>query len=47
MVEMNYKPRGPGAPFGGVGLSGRAREGGVWGIEEYLEVKSVSDWAAE
>ena len=47
MVEMNYKSRGPGAPFGGVGLSGRAREGGVWGIEEYLEVKSVSDWAAE
>ncbi len=47
MVEMNYKPRGAGAPFGGVGLSGRAREGGVWGIEEYLEVKSVSDWAAE
>ena len=47
MVEMNYKSRGAGAPFGGVKSSGRAREGGVWGIEEYLEVKSVSDWAAE
>ena len=47
MVEMNYKSRGAGAPFGGVKSSGRAREGGIWGIEEYLEVKSVSDWAAE
>ncbi|MEM0947815.1 MAG: aldehyde dehydrogenase family protein [Pseudomonadota bacterium] len=47
MVEMNYRSRGAGAPFGGVKSSGRAREGGVWGIEEYLEVKSVSDWAAE
>jgi aldehyde dehydrogenase (NAD+) len=47
MVEMNYKSRGAGAPFGGIKASGRAREGGVWGIEEYLEVKSVSDWAAE
>lgn len=47
MVEMNYQSRGAGAPFGGVKSSGRAREGGVWGIEEYLEDKSVSDWAAE
>ena len=45
MVEMNYRGRGKGAPFGGVGASGDAREGGVWGLEEYLIVKSVSDWA--
>jgi aldehyde dehydrogenase (NAD+) len=38
MVEMNGKSRGPGAPFGGTKASGRAREGGVWGIEEFLEV---------
>ena len=25
MVEMNYRPRGPGAPFGGIGASGDAR----------------------
>jgi aldehyde dehydrogenase (NAD+) len=44
MVEMNGSPRGAGAPFGGVKASGRAREGGVWGIEEFLEAKAVSGW---
>ena len=44
MVEMNGKPRGAGAPFGGYGQSGNGREGGEWGIEEFLEVKSVSDF---
>jgi aldehyde dehydrogenase (NAD+) len=45
MVEMNGQPRGAGAPFGGTKASGRAREGGVWGIEEFLEPKAVSGWA--
>lgn len=45
MVEMNGVSRAAGAPFGGVKASGRAREGGVWGIEEFLEPKAVSGWS--
>ncbi|MGG7644706.1 aldehyde dehydrogenase family protein [Rhodovulum sp. YNF3179] len=44
MVEMNGQPRGAGSPFGGMKASGNGREGGVWGIEDFLEVKAVSGW---
>jgi aldehyde dehydrogenase (NAD+) len=44
MVEMNGQGRAAGSPFGGMKQSGNGREGGVWGIEDFLEVKSVSGW---
>ena len=44
MVEINGKGLGAGAFFGGVKASGRAREGGHWGLEEFLETKAVGGW---
>jgi len=44
MVEVNGQSRGAGAPFGGMKQSGNGREGGHWGIEDFIEVKSVSGY---
>lgn len=47
MVEMNGAPRGEGSAFGGVKASGRAREGGVMGLEEFMDSKAISGWDVE
>ncbi len=44
MVELNGQRRGPASPFGGVKMSGNGREGGEYGLMEYLEIKAVSGW---
>lgn len=41
MVHINNAPLDPRAPFGGYKHSGNGREWGAFGIEEYLEVKSI------
>ena len=43
-VYINGKAADAGTPFGGYRQSGNGREGGVWGLEEYLEVKTVTGW---
>jgi len=44
MVEINGQFRSSGSPFGGYKQSGNGREGGVWGLEDFLEVKAIGGW---
>ena len=43
-VYINGNCADPGTPFGGYRQSGNGREGGNWGLEEYLEVKTICGW---
>ena len=43
-VYINGHSAEPGTPFGGYRESGNGREGGNWGLEEYLEVKTICGW---
>ena len=43
-VYINGNAADVGTPFGGYRQSGNGREGGVWGLTEFLEVKNVTGW---
>ena len=43
-VYINGNAADSGTPFGGYGQSGNGREGGIWGLEEYLEIKTITGW---
>ena len=43
-VYINGKSSDVGTPFGGYRQSGNGREGGTWGLEEYLEIKTICGW---
>ena len=43
-VYINGNAPDSGTPFGGYRQSGNGREGGKWGLEEYLEVKTITGW---
>jgi aldehyde dehydrogenase (NAD+) len=40
-VYLNGAPPDPAAPFGGYKRSGNGREGGLFGFEEFLEIKAL------
>ena len=42
MVAVNAWGPGPGAPFGGYKASGNGREGGLFGLKDFMEVKAIS-----
>jgi aldehyde dehydrogenase (NAD+) len=42
MVAINSWGPAPGSPFGGYKQSGNGREGGLFGLKDFMEVKSIS-----
>ena len=44
VVYINGNSMDSGTPFGGYRQSGNGREGGKWGLEEFLEIKTITGW---
>ena len=44
IVYVNNQGADSGTPFGGYRQAGNGREGGSWGLHEYLEVKTITEW---
>ena len=42
MVAINTWGPAPGAPFGGYKQSGNGREGGLFGLKDFMEIKAIS-----
>jgi aldehyde dehydrogenase (NAD+) len=42
MVAVNNWGPAPGAPFGGYKQSGNGREGGLFGLKDFMEIKAIS-----
>jgi aldehyde dehydrogenase (NAD+) len=42
MVAVNNWGPAPGAPFGGYKASGNGREGGLFGLKDFMEIKAIS-----
>jgi len=43
-IFINGQGADVGAPFGGYKHSGNGREGGIWGLNEFLEIKAITGW---
>lgn len=46
MIAVNGRATDYGSPFGGYKMSGNGREGGIFGLEDYLEIKVRSPFVA-
>ena len=47
MIETNGQSRARGSALAASRRQGRAREGGVWGLEEFMDSKQISGWDPE